>query len=117
MGGRWNYFGYNILLYWKHYRYSTFPSVACASYDGYSITSSYDRGEEIIGDTNGSGEIEIVDATFIQRSLSYIRTPYTKDELLRGDVDDSGELEIIDATAIQYYLANMKTLYNIGESI
>lgn len=92
-------------------------AVACASYDEYSVTSAYDRGNEIIGDTNGSGEIEIVDTTFIQRYLSYIPTPYSREELLRGDVDDSGELEIIDATAIQYFLANMKTPFSIGESL
>lgn len=72
---------------------------------------------QILGDSDGSGDIEIVDSTFIQRYIAKVDTPFTKDELMRGDVDGSGDLELPDATAIQYYLSNMKTTYKIGEPI
>ena len=68
----------------------------------------------ILGDTDGSGNIEVTDATFIQRWLAKIDTPYTKAELMRGDVDESGDLELTDVTWLQYYLANMRTPYQIG---
>ena len=68
-----------------------------------------------VGD--GSGEIESVDATFIQRYIAQIPTPFTKAELMRGDVDGSGDLELTDVTAIQYYLAHLKTQFPIGQSI
>lgn len=71
----------------------------------------------ILGDADGNGEIESVDATFIQRWLAKIDTPYTKAELMRGDVDGSGDLELMDVTWLQYYLANMRTPYQIGKQI
>lgn len=71
----------------------------------------------LIGDVDGNEDIEVRDATFIQRCLAKIDTPYTKAELMRGDVDDSGDLEIFDVTCIQYYLANMKTQFPIGTRI
>ena len=71
----------------------------------------------LLGDADGDEDIEVRDATFIQRWLAKIDTPYTKAELMRGDVDDSGDLEIFDVTCIQYYLANMKTQFPIGTRI
>ena len=70
-----------------------------------------------LGDADGNGELESVDATFIQRCIAQIPTPYTKAELMRGDVDGSGDLELTDVTAIQYYLCHLKTPYPIGETI
>ena len=97
--------------------------IAYAVLDGYEesntilFTYTISANSYILGDTDGNGEIEIVDATFIQRELVQIETPYTKAELMRGDVDGSGDLEIIDVTALQYYLANMKTPFIIGKPI
>ena len=71
----------------------------------------------LLGDADGDEDIEVRDATFIQRWLAKIDTPYTKAELMRGDVDGSGDLEIFDVTCIQYYLANMKTQFPIGTRI
>lgn len=71
----------------------------------------------LLGDADGNGDVDIVDATFIQRYLAQIETPYTKAELIRGDVDDSGDLEIIDVTAIQYYLVYMNTPFQIGKAV
>lgn len=71
----------------------------------------------ILGDANGNGEIESVDATFIQRCIAQIETPFTKKELMRGDVDGSGDLELLDVTCIQRYLADLKTDYQIGQTV
>ena len=71
----------------------------------------------ILGDADGNGGLESVDATFIQRCIAQIPTPYTKAELMRGDVDSSGDLELTDVTAIQYYLCHLKTPYPIGETV
>ena len=73
--------------------------------------------EGILGDADGNGEIESVDATFIQRWLAKIDTPYTKAELMRGDVDGSGDLELTDVTWLQYYLTDIQTPYQIGKQI
>ena len=73
--------------------------------------------EYLLGDADGNGEIESVDATFIQRYIAQIPTPYTKAELMRGDVDGSGDLELTDVTAIQYYLCHLKVSYQIGTVI
>ena len=71
----------------------------------------------ILGDTDGSSEVEIIDATLVQRYLADIEVPFTERELLRGDVDRSGELESTDATAIQRFLVDMETPYPIGDSV
>lgn len=68
-----------------------------------------------IGDVDGDGEIEIRDATFIQRVEAKIDVPYY--DPLAADVDGNGDINIMDATAIQYYLANMRTQFPIGTRI
>ena len=71
----------------------------------------------ILGDADGNGAVESIDATCIQRYLAYIDVPVSDVTLLRGDVDGSGKLDIIDATYIRRYLANLTTPYDIGSKI
>lgn len=66
-----------------------------------------------LGDTDGDGEVEIRDATWIQRRVAAMDLPFTFSKP-RADVDGDGEITVMDSTAIQYYLAQMKTPYNIG---
>lgn len=70
----------------------------------------------ILGDADDNGEIESVDATFVQRGAADIKTPYDS-TLDFADVDGSGRLEITDATMIQYFLADMGNPYSIGKTI
>ena len=70
----------------------------------------------LLGDTDGDGNIEIRDATWIQRSVAEIEIPFAISKKT-ADVNGDGEITVMDATAIQYYLANMKTSYKIGEKI
>ena len=74
-------------------------------------------GSYLLGDADGNGEIEVTDATFIQRFVADIPTPYSNEQLMCGDVDDSGDLTIMDVTAIQYYLCHLKTPYKIGDPV
>ena len=70
----------------------------------------------ILGDTDGNGEVEIRDATWIQRKIAEMDLPFEFDNK-KAAVDDDGEITVMDATAIQYYLAQMKTPYPIGETV
>ena len=65
------------------------------------------------GDVDGSGEVDIVDVTFIQRILADIinATPAMR---IRGDVDKNGELDIVDGTYIQRYLVGINDGFGIG---
>lgn len=67
-----------------------------------------------LGDVDDNGEVEIIDATIIQRVLAYM-VPETDEIDLRGDVDRNGELESVDATWIMRYNALIKVPYPIDE--
>ncbi len=71
----------------------------------------------VLGDVNNNGDIDITDATFVQRKLTKIDTPYTDEILQQGDVDGNGTLELMDVTAIQYYLNQMSIPYLIGVNV
>lgn len=68
--------------------------------------------EYIIGDTDENGEVDICDATHIQRILAEFY--YDSNYVIRGNVTGD-ELSIIDVTEIQRYLVGFKNLYSIGE--
>ena len=74
-----------------------------------SAASSYLRG-----DADGDGEVTIMDATVIQRTLAEIPTPYIDKKA--ADVDGDG-LNITDATSIQRYLAEFDNIYHINETV
>ena len=69
----------------------------------------------IVGDVDTSGEVDMVDATYIQRHATMISVPFSNDEMMFGDVDGSGEVTVIDATFIQRYATHIKVPYPIGE--
>ena len=68
----------------------------------------------ILGDADGNGSVDILDATTIQRYLaSYsVKDPATLVKC--GDVDGNG-VDILDATSIQRYLASYTVPYPIGQ--
>ena len=76
-----------------------------------SETPSY-----ILGDADGDGEVNIIDATVIQRTLAGIALPSSCDEEA-ADVDGDGDVTIIDVTCIQRYLAGINVTYAIGEPV
>ena len=79
--------------------YYTYPP--CESSSGY-----------IIGDADADGEVTILDATAIQRTLASLPTQSFDERA--ADADRDGEVTILDATAIQRYLAGFPNIYGIG---
>ncbi len=69
----------------------------------------------ILGDADGDGETDIVDATVIQRILSSIEVPFFNK--VAADIDGSGEIESVDAAYIMRYSAYIITPYAIGELV
>ena len=76
-----------------------------------------ESGEYILGDADGNGTVDIVDATYIQRVIAELPVPFPMETLMHGDVDGDGELTIADATLIQRYIAEMPVFYSIGEPV
>lgn len=59
------------------------------------------------GDVDFSGEVDISDATMIQKYLAYITLNLGDDQLTNADFNGDGAIDIIDVTAIQRYLAKI----------
>ena len=70
----------------------------------------------ILGDADLDGEVDVRDATLIQRSLADMAELAPEGEIC-ADVDSDGEPDITDATLIQRFLADMEVKYPIGEPI
>ncbi|WP_316608439.1 dockerin type I repeat-containing protein [uncultured Ruminococcus sp.] len=68
----------------------------------------------ILGDINGNGEADVIDATLIQRHAAAIKTEYAAKDFLHGDVNADGKTDIIDASLIRGYLAGSSCPYDIG---
>ena len=117
--GYYNIFDTDKIGGFTIYGYSGTEAERYSNDNGFSFIPLGDEPEKpyILGDADGNGEIESVDATYIQRYIAKIDTPYTKTELLRADVDGSDDLELLDVTCIQRYLANLKTDYPIGQTV
>lgn len=89
------------------YDYFTFRE-ASALFDYEAPVEKY-----ILGDVDGSGGVEIVDATIIQRKLAKLAVD-NYDEIA-ADADADGEITIVDATTIQRYLAKLLKNSNVGK--
>lgn len=62
--------------------------------------------DSVIGDTNGDGRIDVIDATAVQRHAAGIE-PLTGESQWLGDVTDDGSTDVIDTTQIQKYAAGL----------
>ena len=69
-------------------------------------------GGYLRGDADNDGEVTILDATAIQRTLAEL--PVSSWNEKAADVDENG-LDITDATAIQRYLVGFSDPYHIDE--
>ena len=72
-----------------------------------------DKSLNYIGDSNEDGEVNIKDATMIQKHVACIENLTQMGEIL-ADVNVDGNVNIKDATAIQKYVACVGNEYNIG---
>ena len=70
----------------------------------------------LLGDADGDGEVTILDATWIQRTLVDIGGSADFNEVA-ADVDGDGDMTILDATYIQRYLVGVPVPYAIGETV
>lgn len=77
---------------------------------------SYYTGSDLqrIGDSDGDGEVTVLDATAIQKSLARM---YDLGESRRNvaDADYDHAITVLDATSIQKYLAGMGNPYRIND--
>ncbi|MBQ4129733.1 MAG: starch-binding protein [Ruminococcus sp.] len=64
----------------------------------------------IIGDADGNGEVNVLDATLIQKFVASLVS--TLDEKA-AEVDKDGQVTVIDATAVQRFLAGLGNPYGI----
>ena len=74
------------------------------------------KGKGILGDADADGEVNIKDATLIQKYTASLET-LSSTALVLADVDSDTDVNIKDATAIQKYIAGMDTGYDIGKTI
>ncbi len=70
----------------------------------------------VLGDANCDNEINIKDATAIQKHIAKLEL-LTDTGLILGDVDESADVNIKDATAIQKHIAGIDTGFYIGTEI
>lgn len=70
---------------------------------------------KLVGDADTDGDVTILDATCIQRTLANL--PVTAYDEESADADGDGDITILDATAIQRWLASLKPPYPIGQEI
>ena len=79
------------------------------------ITVTEVESVKILGDADGSEDVDIIDSTTIQRFLAEIRINYI--DKIAADVDGDEDITIVDSTFIQRWLAEMRVSYGIGEPI
>ncbi|MDO4748085.1 MAG: leucine-rich repeat protein [Eubacteriales bacterium] len=69
----------------------------------------------ILGDTDGDGDVTILDAAFVQLIVAQKKQDTDGRMSIRGDIDRDGLLSVMDATEIQFYLADTNPNENIGK--
>lgn len=81
------------------------------------LSNYYGLRVEIRGDADGNGNVDVNDATYLQRVLAEMVTVTDMEALTRrADIDGNG-LTVEDVTAIQRYLAEFGNEYGIGENM
>ena len=83
---------------------------------GFPVAASAAENEVLLGDVDGNGVVNVVDATLVQMIAAEMTT--VSDERMKAaDVDGNGDVNVVDATLIQQYAAEIETGYKIGEPI
>lgn len=84
--------------------------------NGAAAIPDVDESSYIRGDADGDGEVNIIDATTIQKVIAGLETDRDGWIKRRGNVTGGG-LDITDATAVQRYLAKLNDPYKIGATV
>lgn len=83
---------------------------------GFPVVASAAENEVLLGDADGSGAVDVTDATMIQMIAAELAT-VSSERLKAADVNGDGKVDVVDATLVQQYAAEIKTAYPIGEPI
>lgn len=94
----------------------TIAIILCAAAVPMAVSATGDSGY-ILGDADGNGEVEVIDATFVQRSATKVKVSIPDIILMHGDIDGDGDLSVVDATFIQRHCTRVATPYPIGEFV
>ena len=87
---------------------------AWGTIDCFELVREPENGEIFrLGDADNNNEVEIIDATVIQRSMALIHVAVFNGEA--ADVDRDGEVSAVDVTLIQRWLNIPDARYRIGE--
>ena len=78
-----------------------------ATTDASVNSSEANKPSFIWGDADSNGELDIIDATVIQRHLAGLNPPISEENMQAAIVSGEEELSIIDATLIQRKLASI----------
>ncbi len=118
--------------YWVHVNYSDHNNekgkyiIHLYAYDSAgNLTNpgiTYDFSQEqptepktiILGDVDGDEDATVLDATYIQRYVTFVKVPFTDEQMQTGDVDGDGDLTVVDATFIQRHATLVPVPYPIG---
>lgn len=84
----------------------------------YLVTGPFEAPTNVIfvGDVDSDGEVEVRDATWIQRVIAGMELPFAFD-MQRADIDGDGDITIMDASFIQKWLAGMNLTLPSGRQI
>ena len=93
-------------------KHGLYPNEAGHTYIKDQITNalSITNTKPLIGDANIDGEVNILDATVIQRYVASI-DDMTEQQKALSDVDSDNEVTVFDATIVQRYVADIITKF------
>ena len=72
------------------------------------------RDSYLLGDVDNDGEINVFDATFIQRILGKIVDNFLDENAAQRGTMCEETLSVFDVTQIQRYIAHYSIDYNVG---
>lgn len=114
-----NYFDYNMSQDKHTYGQEVYNPDNTVQYDYFvldkadTICIGTEPEQYMLGDIDSNDEVNIIDATIIQKLAASLETGAIDE--VAGDVNGDGDINVIDATLIQKYVADIKTDYAIGE--
>jgi len=73
--------------------------------------------EYLLGDSDGSDDVDVVDGTWLQRYVAYMNVSSIEATLMQGDIDRDKDISIVDAAYIMRYAVGVTTPYPIGEYV
>lgn len=73
-----------------------------------TLTTEFEIIDTLVGDVNGDGYIDVLDATLVQK-YSVDKASLNDEQIFVGDLNDDGNADILDATLIQKYAAEKIT--------